>query len=64
MLLLKGTARLVFSKGGALDLKAGDYCLIAPRLKHRVEAVSDDALWMALHHAAVDLKSDNPEWAV
>jgi len=49
VLLLKGTAILQFEKNGTVSLKAGDYLLIASHIKHRVEAASSDAVWLAVH---------------
>jgi cupin 2 domain-containing protein len=60
VLLLKGSARLAFEDQGVLDLRAGDYLFIPPRRRHRVESVSENALWLALHVTEGDLKSDNP----
>jgi cupin 2 domain-containing protein len=57
--LVRGNARLGFEKQGILNLRAGDYLLIPAHRRHRVESVSDDALWMALHVCSDDLKSDN-----
>lgn len=47
--LLRGKATLDFRGAGARTLKAGDALLIPARLKHRVAAVSGDAVWLALH---------------
>lgn len=49
VLLARGTARLQFDPGAPLDLVAGDHLLIPARARHRVEAVSEDAVWLALH---------------
>jgi len=49
VILFVGSACLAFGTGETLDLKAGDYLLIPSHLRHRVESVSDDALWLALH---------------
>jgi cupin 2 domain-containing protein len=48
VLLLRGRATLAF-ESGTLDLVAGDCLRIPARLKHRVERVSVDAVWVALH---------------
>ena len=50
--LIQGTATLVF-EDGALELEAGDAVRIPPHTRHRVERVSVDAVWIAVH-AAVD----------
>lgn len=49
VLLAQGTARLVFEGGAAADLAEGDYLLIPAHTRHRVESVSSDAVWLALH---------------
>ena len=50
--LLCGTATLKFADDRMVELKAGDYFLIERHVKHRVEAVSQDAIWLAVHHGA------------
>jgi cupin 2 domain-containing protein len=47
--LLRGTATLVFAEGATLELAAGDCLTIHAHARHRVEKVSDDAVWLALH---------------
>ena len=50
--LLRGQALLLFQQGDEvveLRLGTGDYVVIPTRLKHRVEEVSEDAVWLALH---------------
>jgi cupin 2 domain-containing protein len=53
VVLIRGTATLVFAAGdsviGSLDLVAGDSLTIPAHQRHRVETVSDDAVWIALH---------------
>jgi cupin 2 domain-containing protein len=49
VLLLRGTATLDFGGAGMLDLQAGDSLTIPAHAKHRVDKVSEDALWLALH---------------
>lgn len=51
--LLRGTATLMFD-AGSLDLVAGDSMTIPAHLKHRVENVSNDAVWLALHFGPRD----------
>jgi cupin 2 domain-containing protein len=46
--LLRGTAVLAF-EDSRLELAAGDSLTIPARQRHRVEQVSDDAIWIALH---------------
>jgi cupin 2 domain-containing protein len=48
VLLLRGAATLAF-ESGSLDLVTGDSLRIPARLRHRVESVSGDARWVALH---------------
>jgi cupin 2 domain-containing protein len=61
VVLLRGTASLVFVEGdsvvGTLDLVAGDSLTIPAHQRHRVETVSDDAVWIALHFN----RHDKPE---
>lgn len=49
VVLLRGSASLEFAEAGMLELRAGDSLTIPARLKHRVAAASEDALWLALH---------------
>jgi cupin 2 domain-containing protein len=52
VVLLKGSATLQTEGEADLLLSAGDYLLIPARLRHRVQSVSDDALWLAVHFRA------------
>jgi cupin 2 domain-containing protein len=47
--LLRGTATLRIEDGRMLALKEGDYLLMERHVKHRVEVVSQDAVWLAVH---------------
>ena len=49
VLLARGEAVLRFDPGGDVTLKTGDFLLIAANTRHRVESVSADAVWLALH---------------
>jgi cupin 2 domain-containing protein len=49
VLLLRGTATLDFGGAGMLDLRAGDSLTLPAHAKHRVDKVSEDAVWVALH---------------
>ena len=49
VVLLVGSAALAFADGRVLDLCAGDWTSLPARCMHRVESVSDDALWLAVH---------------
>ena len=48
-MLVRGEAVLQFDPGGDVTLKTGDFLLIAANTRHRVESVSADAVWLALH---------------
>ncbi len=48
VLLLKGRAQLLFEDKGKVDLKAGDWLIIEPHERHRVEYTSKDALWLCV----------------
>ena len=47
--LVRGEAVLRFDPGGDVTLKKGDFLLIPANTRHRVESVSADAVWLALH---------------
>lgn len=49
VLLAQGSARLEFEGEGVVDLKSGDHILIRAQRRHRVDFVSEDAVWLALH---------------
>lgn len=49
VLLLVGTATLVFPEDQALELEEGDTVTLPAGMKHRVAACSPDARWLALH---------------
>ncbi len=51
VMLIKGSASIRFDSLGVMVLKAGDFLTIPAHLRHRVEACSDDAIWLALHYA-------------
>ena len=50
VILLQGTATLQFQDGGTARLIPGDYLAIARHIRHRVEEVSSDAVWLAVHY--------------
>lgn len=52
VMLARGEAELTFQDGTREALKAGDWLLIPSAVRHRVEYVSDDAVWLALHFEA------------
>jgi cupin 2 domain-containing protein len=49
VLLAKGAATLRFEEEGIFEMEAGDYVQIPAGKRHRVEATSEDAVWLALH---------------
>lgn len=49
VLLVRGEAVLQVEGQPDLRLKAGDHLRIPAHLRHRVDSVSDDALWLAVH---------------
>jgi cupin 2 domain-containing protein len=49
VMLARGTARLRFEDGSGVEMVAGDCLTIEAHLKHRVEWVSADAVWLAVH---------------
>jgi len=49
VMLVRGEAVLRFDPSGDVTLKTGDFLLIAANTRHRVESVSTDAVWLALH---------------
>lgn len=51
VMLVRGSAVLRFEPGGDVPLKAGDFLTIPAHSRHRVESVSSDAVWLALHFA-------------
>ncbi len=53
--LIRGSAVLQF-ENGSLNLIAGDALTIPAHLKHRGAAVSQDAIWLALHYNPLDSK--------
>ena len=44
--LLKGAATLGWEDGSLQHLTEGDHIIIPPHLRHRVEQVSEDAIWI------------------
>lgn len=47
--LLRGEAMLAYDDGSRQSLSPGDAVLIPAHRRHRVESVSIDAVWLALH---------------
>jgi cupin 2 domain-containing protein len=59
VILLQGLAEISFEDGSRVNLKAGDYLLIPPHQKHRVEFTSNNppCIWLALHYGSELLNS-------
>lgn len=51
VMLVRGTAEIGYRDGSRTALKAGSWLLIPAGVAHRVEQVSEDAVWLALHFA-------------
>lgn len=49
VVLLAGSAVLAFADGRTQALGAGDWVSLTAGCRHRVESVSDDAVWLAVH---------------
>ncbi len=49
VVLLRGEATLSFDDGHTLALRAGDWVTLPAHRRHRVERVSADAIWLAVH---------------
>ena len=50
VLLMQGNATLFFESEGYVELKRGDYLIIEPHKKHRVESTSKDAIWLCVFY--------------
>jgi cupin 2 domain-containing protein len=53
VILLKGSARLLFEDGELVELNSGDYLNIPANKKHRVEWTSKDSetIWVAVFYS-------------
>jgi len=49
VMLVHGEAVLRFDPGGDMALKPGDFLTIPANTRHRVESVSGNAVWLAMH---------------
>ena len=51
VLVIQGRARLELAEQGELDLRAGDYLVLPPHLKHRVSWTDpqQDTVWLAVY---------------
>ncbi len=55
VMLMCGEARLLIEgRDEALEMKAGDHLELPAMLRHRIDSVSDDALWLAVHVKCAD----------
>ncbi len=54
VILLQGSATLLYRNGQSVDLCSGDYLWLPAHLQHRVEHTSENppTLWLAIHIAA------------
>lgn len=52
VILMAGRAELAFADGRTLALQAGDWVSLPAHCRHRVESVSADAVWLAVHCCA------------
>ncbi len=52
VILLQGNAELLFEDNSIVKLKPGDYLVIPPHKKHRVEKTSEreKTIWLAVHY--------------
>ena len=52
VMLLTGSAELIYDDNKMFDLKPGDYLIIPAHQKHRVEKTSDTekTIWLTLHY--------------
>lgn len=48
--LVRGAAVLEYGGGEMVELRGGDNLIIEAGVKHRVDSVSDDAIWIALFY--------------
>jgi len=63
VLLAAGSATLAFEDGTKLTLAAGDWITLPARQRHRVDAVSDDAVWVAVHLRTGDAEDERQDSA-
>ncbi|MFC0407692.1 cupin domain-containing protein [Roseomonas elaeocarpi] len=49
VLVVSGEARLRFADGAVKDLTAGDWVVLPPRCRHRVERTGAATRWLAVH---------------
>jgi cupin 2 domain-containing protein len=58
VLLLKGAAVLKYGDGRPVALQPGDHLSIPAHTRHRVEFVSADAIWLAVHYGFPGSRGD------
>ena len=50
VLLLKGSAELLFFPNELIKLKEGDYLIIPSHKKHRVEKTAEETIWLTVFY--------------
>ncbi len=50
VILMRGRATLYFENKNPIELQEGDYLIIEPHDKHRVESTSKDAIWLCVFY--------------
>ena len=55
VVVLRGTATILFKDGTRTQLQNGDYINIPPHKEHRVEQTSDATVWLALYYKPTQL---------
>lgn len=52
VILLSGSATIIFDNKGPVNLSKGDYLIIPAKQKHRVEKTDaiEDSIWLAIHY--------------
>ena len=55
VVVLRGTATILFKDGTRAQLQNGDYINIPPHKEHRVEQTSDATVWLALYYKPTQL---------
>ena len=49
VMVLRGQARLEFTDGELLPMRAGDHVTIASHVRHRVSETDAETIWLAVH---------------
>lgn len=50
VLVLKGSAELLFEKGQVIKMGEGDYIIIPAHVKHRVEKTDEETVWLTIFY--------------